>query len=174
MLIREPIPRARRRRAGIVRRRAARQRGYTIIELMLVITILSILTVIAVTAYINYTTRTRMAEVMLAASQCKTAVYEAYYYGTPPDDGSWGCEASTSSLKYVESIDLDENGKVTVKVRGFNDSSIDGKAFTLTPIVNGAPATFATGRGKNLLWRCGHAVDGTTVPSRFLPFSCRG
>jgi type IV pilus assembly protein PilA len=149
-----------------------RQAGLTIIELMTVLAILGVLLLIAITSYGTYTKRTLMMEVMLAAGVCKPAVFEAYYYGTVPASGNWGCENNTT--KYVQSIAVDDNGKISVIVSGFNDADIDGGTLTLTPIVDGVPATLATGQGKNLLWRCGESADGTTIPTRFLPFSCRG
>ncbi|HET9483026.1 MAG TPA: pilin [Xanthomonadales bacterium] len=150
-----------------------RQRGYTIIELMFVIAVLGVLVVIAITAYTDYTTRTKMLEVMLAAGKCKTAVFDAYYYAMVPEPGRWGCETSDGT-RYVQSITVDPNGKVLVTVRGFFDEDIDGKVFTLTPIVDGEPAVIADGKGKILQWRCGNTNDGTTIPNKFLPFTCRG
>lgn len=162
------------RRFSRSHRRRPSQRGYTILELMTVIGILGVLVVIATTAYRNYTTRTYMLEAMLAADTCKNAVFEAYYYGEVPAAGRWGCEVDGGSTEHVQSVAVDDNGKVSVVMRGFNNADIDGKVFTFTPIVDGAPATFATARGKVLQWRCGDTVDGTTVPSVYLPFTCRG
>jgi type IV pilus assembly protein PilA len=156
-----------------VRSPLAAQRGFTIIELMTVVAVMSVLLVIAISAYGDYTKRTRMMEVMLAASTCKNPVFEAFFYGHPPDPGGWGCEISGGYITYVDSVSVDENGKVTVIAQGFNDADIDGKAFTLQPLIDGAPAVFGGPHRKALLWRCGAEADGTTIPPQFLPASCR-
>ena len=176
MQVRRPTvePRRLRRGFGSVRAPAASPRGFTVIELMLVIAVMGVLLVIAIGAYGDYSKRTRMMEVMLAASTCKNPVFEAYYYGRAPAPGGWGCEASGGNTTYVESIEVDENGKVTVTARGFLDDEIDGKVFTLQPLIDGNPAVFGSGAQRRaLLWRCGFAGDGTTIGPQFLPASCR-
>lgn len=150
-----------------------RSRGFTIIELMLVIAVLSVLTTIAIFAYADYTKRTRMIEVLLAAGACKNSVVEAYYFGAPPAEGAWGCESATPTTDHVDSIDVDENGKVVVIARGFGDDDIDGKALTFTPLINGAPAVLSGPSAKALQWRCGSVTDGTTIAPQFLPSTCR-
>lgn len=145
------------------------------LELMLVIAVMAVLVMLSVFAYGDYTKRTRMLEVMLAATPCKAPIFDAYYFGQHPAAGKWGCEASGGTTTYVESVSVDQDGKISVVARGFNDSDIDGKVFTLTPLVNGAPPTFAPGEAtRPMVWRCGKIIDGTTVPPQFLPSSCRG
>lgn len=142
---------------------------------MFAVAIMGILAAIAIVAYEDYTKRTRMIEVVLAASGCRTPVSETYYVtGVAPDPGGWGCETSGSSTHHVESISVDDNGKVIVVARNFDDADIDGQQLTLTPIIDGNPASSATDMGKRVSsWRCGSETDGTTIPARFLPFSCR-
>lgn len=156
------------------RRRARRGRGYTILEFTLVLGILGILTAIAIAAYQDYTKRTRMIEVMLAAGTCRTPVFEAYYYGAAPAPGNWGCESAVGVGDYVQSIAVDPNGKVTVTARGFGDDDIDGRVLTLQPLIEGVVAAIATGKGKQIEWRCGDPEDGTSIHSDYLPVSCRG
>ena len=152
---------------------AARTYGFTILEITLVIGIMSILMALAIAASMDYTKRTRMVEVMLAAGTCRTPVFEAYYYGRKPEPGGWGCETSTGWGKMVQSIEVGEHGKVTVIAKGFGDDDIDGKALTLMPLVEGAPAQLPEHKGKGLEWRCGDPDDGTTIKVDFLPASCR-
>lgn len=141
---------------------------------MLVIGILGILTALAIAAYSDYTKRTRMTEVMIAAGTCRNPVFEAYYFGSQPQLGEWGCESTGPWSDLVQSISLDDNGKVTVIAQGFGDDDIDGKALTLMPMVDGAPADITLHKGKQLDWRCGDPADGTTIHPQFVPSSCRG
>lgn len=150
-----------------------RESGFTLLEIMLVIGIIAILMVIAIGAYGDYTKRTRMIEVMLAAGTCRNPVAEAYYYGKAPEGGAWGCESSTAWGQFVASVEVDDDGKVSVTTQGFNDDRIDGKILTLVPVVNDVPAVIADDKGKTIEWRCGAVDDGTTVPMVFLPSTCR-
>jgi type IV pilus assembly protein PilA len=63
-----------------------------------------------------------------------------------------------------------------VTAQGFNDTQIDGNVVTLVPLASaGTAAAFATDAGKALFgWRCGSSADGTSIPAKFLPGSCRG
>ena len=150
------------------------ERGFTLVELMFVVVIIGILASVAITTYFRYTNRTRMAEVVLAASACRSPISEVFHLGnTAPDPGGWGCE-STNSSRYVQSVSVDGNGKVVVIAQNFDDSDIDGMQLTLIPLIDGVVASGATDIGKPVTaWRCGSSSDGTTVPERYLPSSCR-
>src|SRR5439155_6946981 len=93
------------------------QQGFTLIELMIVVAIIGILAAIALPAYQDYTKRAKVSEVILAASACRTTITEVYQSGSSasaPGSGSWGCESTGSTSKYVALIATDANGKVTV------------------------------------------------------------
>jgi type IV pilus assembly protein PilA len=150
-------------------------RGFSLVELMIVVAIISILVGVALPAYQDYTVRTRVSEVILAMSGCRTTVTEIYQGGgTPPGGDNWGCETATGS-KHVEAIATSADGKVLATIRNIH-AAVDGKVLTMTPLVaDDTPAQTAADMGKPLYgWRCGASADGTDVDSRYLPGSCRG
>jgi type IV pilus assembly protein PilA len=157
------------RRAAAVR---ATQQGFTLVELMIIVAIIGILSAVALPAYQDYTIRAKMAEAVLAASSCRTAITEAYQTsGTAPGAGSWGCEGHRS--KYVADIETDANGVVTVTVQGVS-TSVDGKKLSMTPYIGGVPADAGTMMGQGISeWRCGPA-SSNAVSAKHLPSSCRG
>ena len=161
------------------------QKGFTLIELMIVVAIIGILAAVALPAYQDYTKRAKMSEVILAASACRTSVTEVYQSGSvsnAPGANGWGCEAGTGTsqatvqTKYVNAVTTSADGAITVTAQGFNDTQIDTKVVTLVPLISATTAaTFAGNVGQALFgWRCGATADGTTIVNKFLPGSCRG
>ncbi|MGS1320563.1 prepilin-type cleavage/methylation domain-containing protein [Stenotrophomonas maltophilia] len=135
------------------------QKGFTLIELMIVVAIIAILAAIALPAYSNYTKKAKVSEVILAASSLRTDVseYVASNNSLPP--ASW--KPDFQATKYVSKLEWD--GKAIVATaQAIGDNLIDTKNITLTP----------EGDGKNGVvpsWTCGGSID-----AKYRPGSCQG
>ncbi len=150
--------------------------GFTLIELMIVVAIIGILAAVALPAYKDYTVKAKMAEVVLAASQCRTTVAEVYQtapVGTKPDANNWGCGEGTSSTKYVASVATTADGVIVVTTRNFNDTDIDGKTIQLAPKTSdGADLNVGNIPAQVGQFKCGPGAT-SPVPAKFLPGSCK-
>ncbi|ENV2218609.1 pilin, partial [Neisseria gonorrhoeae] len=110
------------------------QKGFTLIELMIVIAIVGILAAVALPAYQDYTARAQVSEAILLAEGQKSAVTEYYLnHGKWPEDNDSAGVASSSSIKgkYVKEVEV-KNGVVTAQMKsdGVN-KEIKGKRLSL-------------------------------------------
>ena len=164
------------------------QKGFTLIELMIVIAIIGILAAIALPAYQDYTARAKVSEVVLAASTCRTAITEASQTGfrTNPAANGFGCgEGGTAAApisKYVRTIATSAAGVITVTAQNINQLGT-GVNLSLSPYstvtaagIGGtasAAADFNRATVKPIIaWECAaSATNG--IAAKYLPASCR-
>jgi len=154
------------------------QQGLTLIELMIVIAIIGILGALALPAYQDYTIRAKVAEMLLAANGCKTAVSEAVSSSSDANVAAALPNACASQAsKYVASVAVDGNGVITVvgqheALRG--NTSASANSLALTPLLTGdTPLNGNSDGGKTITgWRCGPATSNG-LPAKYLPASCK-
>ena len=156
------------------------QKGFTLIELMIVVAIIGILAAVALPAYQDYTIRAKMSEPTLALSGCRTSVQELIEGTTAAtlpaaDDEKWGCPIGASAeTKYVDELHVTNTGVVRVTVQNIA-AVVDSKIVSLAPMKDDTTLFANTDvRTKVYKWRCGSTTDGTTVSTKYLPSSCRG
>ena len=168
------------------KRMLGNQRGFTLIELMIVVAIIGILAAIAIPAYQDYTIRAQVSEGMNLAAAAKAAVAETFINrGTAPATrtaAGMSPNDTDTNGKYVKSVGV-ANGTITVMYNnGEANKAIQGLTLELAPYVT---------KDNSVAWRCGDAIQpagtvglmpgaaytgGTIVTGalqKYLPSACR-
>ena len=136
------------------------QKGFTLIELMIVVAIIAILAAIAIPAYQDYTIRAQISDGLSLASGSKTAVAEYYQNrgAFPTDDSAAGVAASGSIQGNFVTQTAIASGLITVTYGNQANAKISGSTVDLSP----------TDRGGSMEWDCSSAIA-----DRYLPTQCR-
>lgn len=136
------------------------QKGFTLIELMIVVAIIGILAAVALPAYQDYTARAQVSELIALADGAKLAVTETYQTkGTLPTSNS---DAGFTGAvgKYTASVAVGAGGAITATGATTAASGVAGNTVVLTPTADTTT--------KNLVWAC-----TGTVTAALRPASCR-
>ncbi|MBL8253859.1 MAG: pilin [Candidatus Competibacter sp.] len=156
------------------------QKGFTLIELMIVVAIIGILAAIAIPAYQDYTIRSQVTEGLNLAAEAKTAVSEFNSdRGRFPANNTSAGVASAASItgNYVTNLAIAGSGVITITYGNkANAANLSTKTLALAPARNAAGG---------LVWFCGRtpaagalappaaAANGTTVDNKYMPAACR-
>jgi type IV pilus assembly protein PilA len=141
------------------------QKGFTLIELMIVVAIIGILAAIAIPQYQDYTIRAQVSEGMNLATSAKTAMSEFYsrkgrFAG---DNQSYDLASPTSITgEYVESVDTSTtNGQIEIEYSSNANQVISTETLVLSAI----------DQGGSLQWTC-NSGGSSSIPDQYLPGSC--
>lgn len=139
------------------------QKGFTLIELMIVVAIIGILAAVAIPAYQDYTIRARVSEGLSLAASAKTTVAENAAAGAASLDAGWTKPTATDA---VSDVDVDgTNGQITITYT----AAAGNGTIIMIPTSGGAPIAAGTVPPNNIVWDC----TGGSLEAKYRPANCR-
>ena len=149
------------------------QKGFTLIELMIVVAIIGILAAIAIPAYQDYIMRSKVTELVNAAGVCKTSYAEFYQTkGVPPTSiaeagcSNQGTVNSDAPALTAGKIQVDASGSLKTQLVG----AASGFSFFYAP---GCPTAGTCNGAPIQQWFCDKTNATTDIMTKYLPATCR-
>ena len=157
------------------------RRGFTLIELMVVLAVVALLAAVALPMYQEYTVKARVSEVLLASTSCRSAVTELVQTSSQEDlTPTLPASCVVSPTQYVVAGIVTPDGAILIEARNLGGAVANNSYLLMTPLTqSGAPLDGSTAGGTSIAaWRCGYfrGVPNPGVPlidPRYLPSSCK-
>ena len=172
--------------------KAQMQKGFTLIELMIVVAIIGILAAVAIPAYQDYTVRAKVSEVLVAGASAKSAISEAFQTA-----GMTGVKSAAKSSakgddtnevsKYLQSITIADDGVITLKTTADESLPTDArqKTIIMAPYTKGGK--LVAGAEGSIQWACASStnvqaearlaglitVKADALPAKYVPTECK-
>lgn len=146
------------------------QKGFTLIELMIVVAIMGILAAIALSSYQNYMARSQVSEALILSSQYKNEISNFYgQMGNCPTLGEMRLSVPTDGAgKYIHYVAMVSQSDATCAISlTFNNTNVSNSLKNKNIIFSMMPEN--TGLG-GTMWKC----SSTDIAQRFLPVTCQG